>query len=352
MNEIAEARRTRHNDVLFQKGQETEVGLLVKILKPKRTKVMPFDPDCAALVTRLRELNLPRYETMTPLQAREAMAAARKAAAMVPPAIAEACDIVAETSEGSLHARLYRPGSDAESRPTLVFFHGGGWVLGDLDSHDILCRRLSIAGKSNVIAFDYRLAPENKFPAAVNDAIAAVKWVFENASALRLDPRGIGVGGDSAGATLAATATLQRRVAGSRDIAFQLLIYPAVEMAFSFPSHGLDEPGLPVLGSTMLWFRDLYLNSVDEQKDWRASPLLAKSFLNLPPSYVLTAGFDPLADEGAAYVAKLSDAGVPVFHRHFPGQIHGFLTMGPQLSTTEGALFDIGSWIQGFPQNS
>ena len=177
MNEIAEARRTRHNDVLFQKGQETEVGLLVKILKPKRTKVMPFDPDCAALVTRLRELNLPRYETMTPLQAREAMAAARKAAAMVPPAIAEARDIVAETSEGSLHARLYRPGSDAESRPTLVFFHGGGWVLGDLDSHDILCRRLSIAGKSNVIAFDYRLAPENKFPAAVNDAIAAVKWI-------------------------------------------------------------------------------------------------------------------------------------------------------------------------------
>ena len=102
----------------------------------------------------------------------------------------------------------------------------------------------------------------------------------------------------------------------------------------------------------MLWFRDLYLNSVDEQKDWRASPLLAKSFLNLPPSYVLTAGFDPLADEGAAYVAKLSDAGVPVFHRHFPGQIHGFLTMGPQLPTTEGALFEIGSWIQGFPQNS
>ena len=110
---------------------------------------MPFDPDCAALVTRLRELNLPRYETMTPLQAREAMAAARKAAAMVPPAIAEARDIVAETSEGSLHARLYRPGSDAESRPTLVFFHGGGWVLGDLDSHDMLCRSLSIAGKSN-----------------------------------------------------------------------------------------------------------------------------------------------------------------------------------------------------------
>src|SRR6516164_4442945 len=236
---------------------------------------MPFDPDCAAFVARLRELNLPRYETLTPPEAREAMTAARKAAALAPPAIAEVRDITAEISEGTLRARLYRPVFDSELRSTLVFFHGGGWVLGDLDSHDILCRRLSIVGRANVIAFDYRLAPESKFPAAVNDAIAAMKWVFENASALRLDPRGIGVGGDSAGATLAATATLQRRDAGSRDIAFQLLIYPAVEMAFSFPSHGLDEPGLPVLGSTMLWFRDLYLNSVDEQKDWRASPLLA-----------------------------------------------------------------------------
>src|SRR5215471_11833199 len=301
---------------------------------------MPFDPDCAALVTRLRELNLPRYETTTPLQAREAMAAARKAAAMVPPAIAEARDFVAETSEGSLHARLYRPGSDAELRPTLVFFHGGGWVLGDLDSHDILCRRLSIAGKSNVIAFDYRLAPENKFPAAVNDAIAVVKWGSENASALRLDSARMGLGGDSAGANLAAVAAHQFRDEGSYRIAFQLLIYPAVEMVFSHPSHRLDEPGLPVLGSTMLWFRDFYLNSRDDQKDWRASPLLARNFLNLPPSYVLTAAFDPLADEGAAYVARLSEAGVPVFHRHFPGQIHGFLTMGPQFPTTESALFD------------
>jgi acetyl esterase len=309
---------------------------------------MTFDPDCAALVTRLHELNLPRYETMTPLQAREAMAAARASAAIEPPAIAESRDIIAETSEGSLRARLYRPGNDEEPRPTLVFFHGGGWVLGDLDSHDILCRRLSIAGKSNVIAFNYRLAPESKFPAAANDAIAAVEWVFKNALALRLDPRRIGVGGDSAGANLAATAAHQRRDTGAQDIAFQLLIYPAVDMAFSFPSHRLDEPGLPVLGSTMLWFRNFYLNSVDEQKDWRASPLLAKSFLNLPPSYILTAGFDPLADEGAAYVTKLSNAGVPVFHRHFPGQIHGFLTIGPQFPTTEGALFDIGNWIEGF----
>jgi acetyl esterase len=309
---------------------------------------MPFDPDCAAFVARLRELNLRRYETMTPSRAREAMAAARKAAAVEPLPIPEARDIVAEIAHGSLRARLYRPSIDAESRPTLVFFHGGGWVLGDLDSHDILCRRLSIAGKSNVIAFEYRLAPESKFPAAFNDAVAAVKWVFENASALRLDPLRIGVGGDSAGANLAATAAHQCRDDGSNRIVFQLLIYPAVELTCSYPSYGLDEPGLPVLGSTMLWFRDLYLNSWDDPRDWRASPLLATNFSNLPPSYVLTAGFDPLADEGAAYVERLSEAGVPVFHRHFPGQIHGFLTMGPQFPTTEGAFFDIGKWIQSF----
>ena len=309
---------------------------------------MPFDPDCAAFVARLRELNLPRYETLTPPEAREAMTAARKAAALAPPAIAEVRDITAETSEGTLRARLYRPVFDTELRSTLVFFHGGGWVLGDLDSHDILCRRLSIVGRANVIAFDYRLAPESKFPAAVNDAIAAMRWVFENASILGLDRGRIGVGGDSAGANLAATVAHQFRDEGRHRITFQLLIYPAVEISFSYPSHGLDEPGLPVLGSTMLWFRDCYLNSRDDEMDWRASPLLARDFSNLPPSYVLTAGFDPLADEGAAYVAKLSKADVPVFHRHFPGQIHGFLTMGPQFPTTEGALFDIGKWIQGF----
>src|SRR5262249_38728431 len=190
---------------------------------------MSFDPDCAALVDRLRELNLPRYETMTPAQAREAMAAARKAAALEPPAIAETQDLVAQTSAGGLPARLYRPSIDAASRPTLVFFHGGGWVLGDLDSHDILCRRVSIAGKANVIAFDYRLAPESKFPAAVDDAIAAVRWVFDNSSALQLDPGRIGVGGDSAGANLAAIATHQCRDEGSSRIAFQLLIYPVVD---------------------------------------------------------------------------------------------------------------------------
>jgi len=309
---------------------------------------MSFDPDCAALVTRLRELNLPRYETMTPVQAREAMAATRRAAAILPPAIAEVRDIVAQTSEGSIRARLYRPGCDAEARPTLVFFHGGGWVLGDLESHDILCRQLAITGESNVIAFDYRLAPVSRFPTAVNDAIAATRWVFENASALRLDPRRIGVGGDSAGGNLAATVAHQHRDEGLRDIAFQLLIYPAVDLSFSFPSHGLNAPGLPVLGSTMLWFRDFYLSSTEEQMDWRASPLFSKSFAGLPPSYVVTAGFDPLSDEGAAYVTKLSDAAVPVFHRHFPGQIHGFMTMGPQFPTTEGALFDIGRWLRAF----
>jgi acetyl esterase len=309
---------------------------------------MPFDPDCAAFVARLRELNLPRYETLTPPEAREAMTAARKVAAVVPPPVAEVRDITVETSEGSLRARLYRPATDAALRPALVFFHGGGWVLGDLDSHDILCRRLSIAGNSNIIAFDYRLAPERKFPAAVDDAIAATEWVFENTSTLQFDSDRIGVGGDSAGANLAATVTHHFRDEVAQRIAFQLLIYPVVDSTFSYPSHALDEPGLPVLGSTMLWFRDFYLNSKDDQKDWRASPLLAKNFFNLPPSYVLTAGYDPLADEGTAYVARLSEAGVPVFHRHFPGQIHGFLTMGAQFPTTECALFDIGKWIQSF----
>src|SRR5262249_45734494 len=165
---------------------------------------------------------------------------------------------------------------------------------------------------------------------------------------LQLDPGRIGVGGDSAGANLAAIATHQCRDEGSSRIAFQLLIYPVVDTSFSHPSHALDEPGLPVLGSTMVWFRDLYLSSVDQREDWRASPLFAENFSGLPPAYMLTAGFDPLADEGTAYAARLAEAGVPVFHRHFPGQIHGFLTIGAQFLTTESALFDIGAWVRTF----
>jgi acetyl esterase len=304
---------------------------------------MTLDPDSAAFVARVRELKLPRYESLSPQDAREAMAAARQAAEVLPPAIGETRDYVMPVAGGeSLRGRLYRPIGANGRLPVLVYFHGGGWVIGDLESHDILCRRLSNAAKCAVFAVDYRLAPEYKFPAAVNDAAESAKWVFANAQLLEIVPEKVAAGGDSAGANLAAVLALMSRDGELPKLLYQLLIYPVVDLGFSFPSHQLNEPGLPVLGTTMLWFRDHYLQSVDQAKDWRASPLSATSFSGLAPAYVLTAGYDPLRDEGRAYGERLAQAGVRVRYRHYPGQIHGFLSTGAGFPTTEMAIGEIG----------
>jgi acetyl esterase len=307
---------------------------------------MPLDADSAALLYRLAELGLPRYETLTPDQARSAMAAARRAAAIELPSVGEIRDLEIPAAHGKIPARLYRPLDASGPLPGLVFFHGGGWVLGDLESHDILCRRLANAGECAVLAVDYRLAPEHRFPSAVEDAINSTRWVFANARTLEIDPDRIAVGGDSAGANLAAVLCHVTRDEGKPRIRLQLLIYPVVELAFTHPSHQLKEDHLPVLGDTMIWFREHYLSEPKQQQDWRASPLLAKSFSALPPAYVLTAGYDPLSDEGVAYAGKLEQAGVKVTRRHFPGQIHGFLTMGVGFPTTELAISEIGQALK------
>jgi acetyl esterase len=277
---------------------------------------MTFDPDSAAFVARLRELNPPRYETLSPEEARAAMAASRKAAAVQPPDIFQTEDFEIPVGSRAVKARLYRPVAPVAALPMLIFFHGGGWVLGDLESHDILCRRLANAAGYAVLAVDYRLAPESKFPAALEDAIAATNWVFDNATKLNVDPRHVAVGGDSAGANLAAVVTHIARDAGEPLIRFQLLIYPVVDLYFGLPSHQLRENALPVLGETMIWFRDHYLTDPAQRGNWRASPLLAENFSGLPPAYVVTAGYDPLADEGRAYADKLASNGVTVKHRH------------------------------------
>jgi acetyl esterase len=307
---------------------------------------MTLDPDSAAFVARIRELNLPRYESLSPDEARAAMAAARRVAAIQPPPIARSREVEIPVADHAIKARLYRPVAGDAVLSVLIFFHGGGWVLGDLESHDILCRRLANAGQCAILAVDYRLAPENKFPAAVDDAIAATAWLFENAASLQVDPRRVAIGGDSAGANLAAVVAHEARDAGAPAIRFQLLIYPVVELGFTHASHQLKEDALPVLGETMIWFRDHYLGSPSDRADWRASPLLANTFSGLPPAFVLTAGYDPLADEGRAYAEKLAGNGGAVEHRHYAGQIHGFLTMGVNFPTTVSALNEIGTALR------
>jgi acetyl esterase len=287
-------------------------------------------PDAARVCEMIVAANRPAYETLSPAEARAAYLASRRALQPDPDPVAAIAALEAQGPAGPIPLRLYRGHGAGEGRPqpALVFFHGGGFVIGDLESHDQVCRALANAAGSLVVAVDYRLAPEHKFPAAVDDAIAATRWIADNAQSLGIDARRLAVGGDSAGGNLAAVVALDARDRGSPALAFQLLVYPATDMAMSLPSHERHADQLPLRRATMQWFLGHYLRDAADGADWRASPLRAASFRNLPPTLVATAGFDPLGDEGEAYARALAEAVVPVVHRRFDGQIHGFLTMG------------------------
>jgi acetyl esterase len=227
-----------------------------------------------------------------------------------------------------------------------VFFHGGGWVIGSLDSHDVVCRKLADEGQLIVISVDYRLAPEHKFPAAVDDAIAATKWIADNARRLGIDASRLSVGGDSAGGNLATVVAISARDGNGPAIAGQVLIYPATDFALTHPSHSEPETNLLLSHSVIRWFRDNYLNGAADAEDWQASPARAKTLTGLPPAYVLTAGADALRDEGDEYAKRLKEAGVPVAHQTFPGQFHGFFTMGKLLQQANVAAREIGDWLK------
>jgi acetyl esterase len=228
-------------------------------------------------------------------------------------------------ADGPRRARVYTPArARAKGAPGLVWFHGGGFVIGSIESHDGVCRALASRSGAVVISVDYRLAPEHRFPAAVDDAVAATRWVLENAASLGIDPAAVAVGGDSAGGNLAAVAALALRGAPLAP-AFQLLVYPVTDMTRSLPSHRLFRAGFTLPEPTITWFRERYLPDVSSETDPRASPLFAKDLSGLPPALVVTAGFDPLRDEGRAYAGRLSDAGVELEHVCSEGSMHGFL---------------------------
>jgi acetyl esterase len=210
----------------------------------------------------------------------------------------------------------------------------------------VVCRKLADEGELIVISVDYRLAPEHKFPAAVDDAIAATKWVAANAKQLGIDTARLSVGGDSAGGNLAAVVSIAARDGNGPAIAGQVLIYPAVDFAMTHPSHSEPETSVLLTHSVIRWFRDHYLSSAADAHDWRASPARATTLIDLPPAFVLTAGADPLRDEGDDYAERLKAAGVPVTYKHFPGQFHGFFTMGKLLNQANIAASDIGAWLK------
>ena len=296
-----------------------------------------LDPQARALIDLMLERGVPPTHTLTPAQARSFYRDRRTFTQPEPPAVAE----VRELQAGGIPLRLYRPaGSRSEDTlPVLVYFHGGGWTIGDLDTHDVLCRQLAQACGGAVVSVDYRLGPEHRFPAAVDDCVAATRWVREQAGALGLDASRLAVGGDSAGGNLAAVVCLALREAGEPLPGFQLLIYPATDMRALAPSHESNGQGYLLTRDSVAYYRGHYLGEdVALRSDWRVSPLLASDHRGLPPALVLTAGFDPLRDEGLQYADALSAAGVPAQYLCFERQIHGFITMGRVLDEANLAV--------------
>ncbi len=299
---------------------------------------MGLDPQAQAVLDLVAKAGRPPYHQLSPKEARQLYRDTRAALQPDPPEMAAVKDLTADGPGGPIPLRLYRPSASGPTPPVLVYFHGGGWVIGDLDTHDVLCRQLASESKAAVVSVDYRLGPEHKFPAAVEDCWAATRWVAANGAALGVDGRRLAVGGDSAGGNLAAVVAHMARDAGGPAIALQLLIYPGTDMAADTPSHREFAEGYLLTRESIRWFIAHYLRSEADVDDWRASPGRAPSLRGLPPALVITAGFDPLCDEGEDYARRLRRAGVLVDSVRYGGMIHGFFGMGRAIETANRAI--------------
>jgi len=297
-------------------------------------------PDAKRLLDLIRIAGRPPFENLSPTDARVAYAAGRAVLQPPPDTVAEVRDVLIPGPAGPLTLRLYRPAGStyAHVLPGLLFLHGGGWVLGSLDSHDGVCRRLANLASCEVVAVDYRLAPEHPFPAAVEDAAAALVWVSGQADELGIDPTRIAVGGDSAGGNLAAVLALMGRDGVVPATVFQMLLYPAVDLTMASDAYARVTDSVPLTAATMRYFIDNYAPGAEQRLDWRASPIQAATLAGTPPALVLTVAHDPLADEGRAYAARLEADGVRVAALHLSDQVHGILTMGRVIAAADAVL--------------
>lgn len=296
---------------------------------------MPLDPEARVLLDLVAAAGAPPFEESTPAQAREIRAA------LAPPVL-EPCFATRDLDLGGVPGRLYHPrdpGDSPADQPLglLVYFHGGGWVIGDLESHDNVCHALCRRSGHAVLSVDYRLAPEHPFPAGLDDCLAAVEWAHEHATELGVDPSLLAVGGDSAGGNLAAVVANETTV----PLRLQLLVYPVADARQGWPSYTENAEGYFLTTAAMTWFTDHYLSGPDGTRDDpRVSPLVADldTLAAAPPAFVITAGFDPLRDEGIAYADRLLEAGVRAAHVHHPNQIHAFFSMSHLLTDARIAL--------------
>jgi acetyl esterase len=294
-------------------------------------------PQIQKVLEAMAKLDLKPIEAMTPAEARvqmEAMAASRKAESL-PTARIENRTIPGPA--GEIPVRIYWPNATG-TRPAIVYYHGGGHVIGSLDTHDLVARNLCGGAEAVVVSVDYRMGPEHRFPAAVDDSVAALDWVAANAASLGADPDRLGVHGDSAGANLAAVVSIIARDWGAPKLRLQSLVYPVADFRMGSESYKKYATGCGILtAEAMKWFRGHYLSSPAEAEDWRASPLLTPSLKGVAPAIVIAAECDVLHDEGLAYADALRKAGVAVEYKRYAGMIHAFFGMMPAVDDAMNA---------------
>ncbi|MEO1720404.1 MAG: alpha/beta hydrolase [Pseudomonadota bacterium] len=317
---------------------------------PNKAETTPiYQPDAAtaALLKRMAESNAPSYADYTPEEARAAMLQAGKIADIEPPHIEQVADMTIPGPAGEIAVRIYEPNPEAGGmglRPCCLFFHGGGFVIGDLNSHDTIARSMAIGGDCMVVAVDYRLAPEHPYPAAVEDALAAWNWLVAEGGTINVDTTRLAVCGDSAGATLSAIITQTARDAGT-PLRAQVLYYPLLDMAGDYPSYHEHAETPPISKEVLAYFWKHYLgpdaDDLDMSHPW-LSPIRAQSLEQLPPAFIMTSGLDPLRDEGKAYADALAQAGGHVVYHCEAGTIHGVLRMGKLIPAVKSIL-DAGS---------
>jgi acetyl esterase/lipase len=285
---------------------------------------MPLDPQVELALQALAAQGMPRLSELEPAEARRAFEE------MLPPVPGETVTRVEDRRlpgpEGEIAVRIYAP-EGARGGPAIAYFHGGGWVIGSRETHDALCRSLANRSGCTVVSVDYRLAPESRFPAAAEDCYAAARWVAEKGAEIGVDGARLAVAGDSAGGNLAAVTALMARDRGGPALRFQLLVYPVTDCDFDRPSYRENAEGYLLERADMQWFWDHYVPDRGERTHPYASPLRAESLADLPPALVMTAGYDPLRDEGAAYAERLRADGVVVEHARYDGMIHGFVQL-------------------------
>jgi len=294
-------------------------------------------PQIQRVLQVMAEAGLQPIEAMTPAEAREQMEATAQARKAEPLPVARVDERLIPGPAGDIRLRLYWPNTAAPV-PAIIYYHGGGHVIGSLDTHDLVARNLCAGAEAVVASVDYRMAPEHKFPAAVEDSFAALEWVHANAKKLGADSGKIGVHGDSAGANLAAVIALMARDAGSPRLRLQSLVYPVADYGLAGDSYDKYAQGYGLLTrESMVWFRNHYLRSPKDAEDWRASPIKAPSFGGVAPAIVITAECDVLHDDGERYAEALRRAGATVEYKDYPGMIHGFFGMMPAVDDAMNA---------------